>query len=95
MVSMTLRSMSDDLVEGENTLMYICQEGLRTDMDLTFRRFIKFTPMSDKTGVLRAKGRLEDVDLPEQMKHPILLPGEHPLVHIIIIKNYCIKVIEL
>ena len=33
-------------------------------------------------GIIRAKGRLGKSNLPEEKKHPVLLPNEHPLVRI-------------
>ena len=78
----TLVNTPNDIANAEKTLFYICQEELRNNLDNTKKRFIKFHPVCDNDGVIRAKGRLENVDVAEEVKHPILLPGEHPLVRI-------------
>ena len=39
--------------------------------------------MLDDEGVIRAKGRLENITLCEDKKHPISLPAEHPVVHLL------------
>ena len=44
----------------------------------------QLNPFIDSTGVIRARGRLEDSDLPEDMKTPILLPQKHRLTMLVI-----------
>ena len=72
----------DDLNSAELALFFVCQEIFRNNINHTRQRFIKYEPVYDDQGLVRTKGRLEKVDLPEEVKHPILLPGEHPLVYL-------------
>ena len=44
----------------------------------------QLNPFIDSTGVIRARGRLENSDLPEDMKTPILLPQRHRLTRLVI-----------
>ena len=37
-------------------------------------------PQMDEDGVLRVGGRLDWADVPDEVKHPVILPGEHELV---------------
>ena len=50
---------------------------------MTKKRFRKLDPIKDSKGLIGSNGRLSQVDLPEEVKHPILLPGEHPLTHLL------------
>ena len=52
---------------------------------MTKKRFRKLDPIKDSKGLIRATGRLSQVNLPEEVKYPILLPGEHPLTHLLAI----------
>ena len=52
---------------------------------MTKKRFRKLDPIKDSKGLIRANGRLSQVDLPEEVKHPILLLGKHPLTHLLAI----------
>ena len=38
----------------------------------------------DLDNCLRIEGRLENVDLPLDSKHPLILPGRHPLTGLIV-----------
>ena len=42
------------------------------------RKLIALSPYVDSEGVVRVGGRLKLSSLPENLKHPILLPGSHP-----------------
>ena len=72
----------EDLKIAEKTLFLIIQKSLRVDLIETKRRFLKLDPVFDDEGIIRAKGRLEKSNLPNEKKHPILLSSEHPIVHI-------------
>ena len=39
--------------------------------------------------LLRVDGRLENADLPVNTKHPIILPGRHPLTRLIVLSEHC------
>ena len=62
------------------TLFLISQKELREDLNGTKRRFIRYNPSIDKDGLIRGKGRLEKIDLPYQIKYPVILPGEQTIV---------------
>ncbi|XP_003381924.1 Pao retrotransposon peptidase superfamily [Trichinella spiralis] len=47
-------------------------------------RLQQFDPFLDEYGLLRIGGRLQNSDLPEHTKHPILLPDKHPTTTAII-----------
>lgn len=40
----------------------------------------ELTPYLDKDGVMRVGGRLDKSDLPQDMRHPMILPKGHPVV---------------
>ena len=39
--------------------------------------------------LLRVDGRLENADLPTDTKHPVILPGRHPLTRSIVLDEHC------
>ena len=43
-----------------------------------------FNPFVDSQGVLRVGGRLEESTLPEEIKHPAIIPKNHPMTTLII-----------
>ena len=75
------------LSEAQEALSFICEKPLKEDEDqeniskMTTEIFQKLDPIKDSKGLIKANGRLSQVDLPEEVNHPILLPGEHPLTH--------------
>ena len=45
----------------------------------------KFIPSLDENGIIRAHGRLGDVRLlPQEMRNPVILPRDHPLVRLLL-----------
>ena len=78
----------ESLRAAEKTLFLICQKDLRLDLDKTKRRFLKYNPVFDDEGLIRAKGRLEKTSLCEDKKHPILLPAEHPIIHLFALHHH-------
>ena len=45
----------------------------------------RFCPQRDEDGLLRISGRLRFADdLPHDVKHPIILPKDHPVTRLII-----------
>ena len=77
-----VRLSPEDLSAGEKLLFRICQQSLRNDIAATKKRFHKFSIVEDPDGLIRVKGRLEKCDLADEVKHPILLPGEHPIIRL-------------
>ena len=45
-------------------------------------------PCMGVDGLLRVEGRLENVDLPTDTKHPIILPGRHPLSRLVVLNEH-------
>ena len=72
----------EDLIVAEKTLFSICQKKMKTDINETKKRFLKYNPVVDDTGIIRAKGRLGMTSLPEEAKYPILLSADHPIVRV-------------
>ncbi|XP_022835967.1 uncharacterized protein LOC111363382 [Spodoptera litura] len=54
----------------------------------TKSNILKLNPFLDSNGVLRVGGRLKHSNLPEESKHPILIPGEGRLTQLIIEKAH-------
>lgn len=51
-------------------------------------RLKTLNPLIDSEGLLRVGGRLENSNLTENEKHPMLLPPHHKLTHLIIIEEH-------
>ena len=62
-----LKSMPKTLSEAQEALFFICQKPLSKDKDMTKKRFRELGPMKDSKGLIRANGRLSQVDLPEKV----------------------------
>ena len=45
-------------------------------------------PCIGQDKLLRVDGRLENADLPVDAKHPIILPGKHPLTRLIVLSEH-------
>jgi len=58
-------------------------------------RLINLNPYIDKNGVLRVGGRLKRSQLPEEIKHPIILPSSYHITRLIIYvtntKKHCTR----
>ena len=67
-----LKSTPKTLSEAQEALFFICQKPLREDEDMTKKRFRKLDPIKDSNGLIRANGRLSQVDLPEEVKSHFL-----------------------
>ena len=48
-------------------------------------KLLAFTPELDEDDLLRIRGRIHEVNLPFDNRHPVLLPAKHPLVEKIIL----------
>ena len=68
--------------------MYFCQEDLRSNFEDTKRRFVKYKPVYDENGLIRVYGRLAEIEIDDQLKHPIILPAEHPLVRMFLVHHH-------
>ena len=73
----------EELLASENHLFRLSQKTMRNKIEDTRKRFHKFSIVQDQYGLIRVKGRLERTELPEEMKHPILLPGDHAIVRLL------------
>ncbi|XP_050043628.1 uncharacterized protein [Dermacentor andersoni] len=49
---------------------------------------LPFNPYFDKEGLMRVGGRLQFSDNNEETKHPVVLPGKHPLTSLLIRKEH-------
>ena len=81
-----LLSTPDQLQDAEEKIMFICQRTFRENMNYTKKRFLKYCPFINDHGVVRAEGRLQNTALSDDMKNPIILPGELPtciIMHIL------------
>ena len=45
-------------------------------------------PCVGTDSILRVEGRLENAELPLDCKHPIILPGSHPLTRLIVLHEH-------
>lgn len=69
-----------ELKRSENLLFKWCQ----VHLDVTSLEK-KFIAKEDQGGLLRLHGRLEDIrSLPQDIRNPILLPRNHPLVYLLL-----------
>ena len=73
---------AEELSSAEQVLFFICRKSLQKNLEETKRRFHKLSLIQDQQGLVRVKGRLEKASLPVEMKNPILLPGDHPLIRL-------------
>ena len=83
-----VRLIPNELSSSQNMLFLICQRTLRNDIAQTKQRFHKFSVVEDPSGLIRVKGRLEKTSLPDEVKHPILLPSEHPITRLLAIYHH-------
>ena len=64
-------------------------QSLRNGVDLDRKsRLIPLKPFLDREGILRVGGRLTHSELPEEQKHPILLPPNHHITQLIILEEH-------
>ena len=73
---------------AERVLFHICQADLRNDLIETRKRFLKLDPVFGEDGLIRANGRHGKTDLSDGLKHPIILPGEHPWVRLLFLQQH-------
>lgn len=68
-----------ELINSENQLFRWCQ------VHLIPSQISQLTPIPDENNLMRAHGRLEKITtLPREMKNPIVLPGKHKLVELLL-----------
>ena len=70
----------EELSAGEKVLFHLTQRVMHQDIENTKKRFHKLSLVQDEEGLIQVKGRLERTNLPEKIKHPILLSGEHAFI---------------
>ena len=78
----------ENIRNAEMSIYFMCQKDLRIDMNKTKIKFIKYNPTFDENRIIRGKGRLENTNLPEEIKYPIILPGEHPVVGLLVMYHH-------
>ena len=74
--------MPERLLAAEIPLFFMCEKDHRTNVGKTKSRFARFNPALHENKITRGKCRLEKTNLPEYIKYPIILPGEHPIFHV-------------
>ncbi|CAG7723610.1 unnamed protein product [Allacma fusca] len=52
-------------------------------------KIVSLSPFVDPSGILLVGGRIQKADIPEERKHPILLPRSHHLTTLIIKEEHC------
>lgn len=72
---------SSELKEAIECCIKQCQS-LESKDDL--KRLKPLNPYNDEKGILRARGRIQNSNLPEDVKHPIILPHKSHLTDLII-----------
>ena len=83
------------VAEQRNAEMFIIKEVQKTVFTEESQGVCKrssslltFNPFVDSQGVLRVGGRLEESTLPEEIKHPSIIPKNHPMTTLIIAHFY-------
>lgn len=67
--------------KGFNNAFDTCRDsGLKTKL----KQVLKLSPFVDDDGLLKVGGRLQNADVPETMKHPIILPRRHQVTRLIV-----------
>ena len=73
-----------DLDKADKLIVKVVQrQSFSIDESLLKGRFARLKPFNDE-GILRVGGRLKHSDLPYDAKHPMILPGKHPVSELII-----------
>ena len=70
------------LKKAQLALFFLCQAEFREDLDKCRSTFVKLAPVRDAKGMIRAKGHLGKLPLQPEVRHPIILPGNNPLVEL-------------
>ena len=71
---------SEELENAQLALFFLCQNDIREDFDSCRSTFANIAPVIDERGIIRAEGRLGKLPLRHEVRHPIILPGNSPLV---------------
>ena len=61
-------------------LFFLCHADFKEDLDKCRSIFVKLPTLRDAKGILRAERRLSKLPLQPDVRHPIILPGNNPLV---------------
>lgn len=78
-----LNNATNYLLKGTQRTFFGQDYDFKTGLN-TSTRFKSLAVFQDQTGLLRVGGRLTNADLPNDTKHPILLPPQAPLTALII-----------
>ena len=76
----TMTMTSEELENAQLALFFLCQNDIREDFDSCRSTFANIAPVIDERGIIRAEGRLGKLPLRHEVRHPIILPGNSPLV---------------
>ena len=73
---------ADELKDAQSALFFLCQTKFRDDLNKCRDTYVNLAPVIDAKGFIRAEGRLGKLSLQPEVRHPIILPGNNPLVEL-------------
>ena len=73
---------AEELKDAQQALFFLCQSEFREDFAACRSTFASIAPVLDAKGIVRAEGRIGQLPLHPDVCHPIILPGNSPLVEL-------------
>ena len=73
---------AEELKYAQQGLFFLCQSEFREDFVACRSTFASIAPVLDAKGIVRAEGRIGKLPLHPDVCHPIILPGNSPLVEL-------------
>ena len=73
---------AEELKDAQQALFFLCQSEFREDFAACRSTFASIAPVLDAKGIVRAEGRIGQLPLHPDVCHPIILPGNGPLVEL-------------
>ena len=73
---------AEELKDAQQALFFLCQSEFREDFVACRSTFASIAPVLDAKGIVRAEGRIGKLPLHPDVCHPIILPGNSPLVEL-------------
>jgi hypothetical protein len=73
----------EELGSAKQIVIKHCQASLYEDLEKTRREYFKQDIHVDAFGVLRSGGRLDQSNLHDELKHPVILPAGSQLVRLL------------
>ena len=73
---------AEELKDAQQALFFLCQSEFREDFVACRSTFASIAPVPDAKGIVRAEGRIGKLPLHPDVCHPIILPGNSPLVEL-------------